>query len=187
MSEPRPSSSSQRSPSGASRLLELVVRPGCPPRPGGGLLTDWYRESVAAIDLEEWCDPAVRHLGAVFESEADLATIEEAVVAFAQARAGSDHTAAEVAADVVALVRLAWPGAGHGGTSGMGGSMPSACSPVPSAPGRRSGWRSRRPSTASILARTHSAEVAVARLPFGTAAARTFAALVGTPVADQRA
>ena len=126
-------------------------------------------------------------LGAVFESEADLATIEEAVVAFAQARAGSDHTAAEVAADVVALVRLAWPGAGHGGTSGMGGSMPSACSPVPSAPGRRSGWRSRRPSTASILARTHSAEVAVARLPFGTAAARTFAALVGTPVADQRA
>jgi len=114
MSEPRPpSSSSQRSPSGASRLLELVVRPGPPLRPDGGLLADWYRESGAAIGFDEWCDPAVRHLGAAFESEADLVAIEEAVVAFAQARAGSDHTAAEVAADIVALVRLAWPSAGH--------------------------------------------------------------------------
>jgi hypothetical protein len=114
MSEPRPPASpSQRGSSDASRLLELVARPCTPPPPGDGLTIDWYRESGATICFDEWCDPAARHLAAVFESAADLAAIEDAVVVFAQARAGSDHTAAEVAADLVALVRLAWPSAGH--------------------------------------------------------------------------
>ena len=114
MSEPRPlSSSPRRSPNGASRLLELVVGPDAAPPPPVGLLADWYRESGAVIAFDEWCDPAVRYLGAVFGSDTDLATIEEAVVAFAQARAGADHTAAEVAGDLVALVRLAWPSAGN--------------------------------------------------------------------------
>ena len=76
-------------------------------------LVDWYRESGAAIGFDEWCDPAVRYLGVVFGSDADLAVVEEAVVAFAQARADAEFSAADVAGDVVALVRLAWPSAGH--------------------------------------------------------------------------
>ena len=119
--EPRaPSSSTQRGPSGVSRLHELVVRsgphPGPPPRPGDGLLTDWYLEAGARIDFAEWCDPATRSLAAVLASDADLAGVEEAVVAFAQARAGSDHTAPEVADDLVALVRVSWRTAGRGRT-----------------------------------------------------------------------
>lgn len=82
-----------------------------PPR--DELLADWFRESGTPIDFDEWCDPAARRLGAVFGPGAELATVEEAVVAFAQARAGADHTAEDVAADLVALVRLAWPTVGH--------------------------------------------------------------------------
>jgi hypothetical protein len=116
MSKSRPpSSSSQRHPNGTSRLLELVVGRDAGPPPHDGLLADWYRESGAAIAFDEWCDPAARHLAAVFASAADLAVIEGAVVAFAQARAGADHSAADVAGDLVALVRLAWPSAGHEG------------------------------------------------------------------------
>lgn len=114
MSEPRPpSSSTQQGPSGASRLLELVASPGPLPGPDDEFLADWYRESSPGISFDEWCDPAARRLASVFAVEADLSVIEDAVVAFAQARAGSDHSAGEVAADLVALVRLAWPTAGH--------------------------------------------------------------------------
>jgi hypothetical protein len=117
MSTPRPPSSpSPRGSNGASRLLELVVGPD-PGLPAHDelirLLADWYRESGAAICFDEWCDPATRRLGAVFGADADVAVVEDAVVGFAQARAGADHTAADVAGDLVALVRLAWPSAGH--------------------------------------------------------------------------
>jgi hypothetical protein len=113
MSERRPPSGASGQGDGAERLLEIITRPEPLPRSEGGLLIAWYRESGATIPFDEWCDPAARHLGAVFESSVDLTTIEGAVVTFAQARAGADHTAAEVAADLVALVRLAWPSAGH--------------------------------------------------------------------------
>jgi hypothetical protein len=45
----------------------------------------------------------------VFDGPADVATVERAVVAFAQARAGAGHDVDAVTADLVALVRLAWP------------------------------------------------------------------------------
>jgi hypothetical protein len=117
MSTPRPPSSpSPRGSNGASRLLELVVGPdpGLPSHDGlVGLLAAWYRESGAAIGFDEWCDPATRRLGAVFVSDAPVTVVEDAVVAFAQARAGADHPAGDVAGDLGALVRLAWPSAGH--------------------------------------------------------------------------
>ena len=108
---------SHRATDGASRLLDLVVGRDAGPRPDDGrvdaFLVDWYRASGTAIGFDEWCDPAARHLGAVFGPGADLAVIEEAVVAFAQARAGADHGAGAVAGDLAALARLAWPTAGH--------------------------------------------------------------------------
>ncbi|MGH9111540.1 MAG: hypothetical protein ACRDZN_04470 [Acidimicrobiales bacterium] len=94
-------------------MLELVGRSAPPHRPVEGLLADWYTASGTAVTFGEWCDPAARHLADVFEREGHLADIEQAVVAFAQARAGADHCAPDVAADLVALVRLAWPSAGH--------------------------------------------------------------------------
>jgi hypothetical protein len=97
---------------GAAKLLELVGRSEPPRRPATGLLADWHIASGTTLPFEEWCDPATRHLADVFGT-AELAVIESAVVGFAQARAGADHGAADVAADLVALVRLAWPTAGH--------------------------------------------------------------------------
>lgn len=94
---------------GVSRLLSLVDRSAPPHRPVGGLLHRWYAASGTALLFDEWADPATRDLAAIFERSADVDTVEHAVVAFAQARAGSDHDVSAVTADLVALVRLAWP------------------------------------------------------------------------------
>jgi hypothetical protein len=109
----RPSASPQSTADGSARLLGLVDRSGPPPRPLGGLITDWYVASGASLPFAEWADPATGRLADVFASDADLDVVERAVVAFAEARAGADHTAEAVAADLVALVQLAWPSAGH--------------------------------------------------------------------------
>jgi hypothetical protein len=107
----------RRATDGSSRLLALAVGRDGRPRPDDAhvdaFLVDWHRASGTSIGFDEWCDPAARYLAAVFGPGADLAVIEEAVVAFAQARAGADHSAAAVAGDLVALARLAWPSSGH--------------------------------------------------------------------------
>jgi hypothetical protein len=100
-------------PDGPSRLLALVGRSAPPCRPAGGLISDWYATSGTDLPYEEWADPATRRLAATFEGGTDLVQVEYAVVAFAQARAGADHSAEAVAADLVALVRLAWPSGGR--------------------------------------------------------------------------
>jgi hypothetical protein len=107
-----PSRSRHRDADGASRLLELVGRSVAPRRPVGGLVSDWHREAGTDLPLGEWADPATRQLADAFDGPADLVAVEAAVVAFAQARAGAGHPAEAVAADLVALVRVAWPSAG---------------------------------------------------------------------------
>jgi hypothetical protein len=94
---------------GAQRLLSLVDRSAPPHRPVGGLLHSWYAASRTPLLFAEWADPATRDLAAVFDRDADPAAVEQAVVAFAQARAGAGHGIDAVTADLVALVRLAWP------------------------------------------------------------------------------
>jgi hypothetical protein len=94
---------------GATRLLALVDRSAPPHRPVGGLLHSWYAASGTHLHVDEWADPATRDLAAVFDRSADIATVEHAVVAFAQARAGADHEVEAVTADLLALVRLVWP------------------------------------------------------------------------------
>jgi hypothetical protein len=73
------------------------------------LLFRWYAASGTDLLFDEWADPATAALAAAFDRDAELAAIEDAVVAFAQARAGADHGPEAVSADLVALVRLAWP------------------------------------------------------------------------------
>jgi hypothetical protein len=104
-----PSHPPQVGPDGTSRLLALVGRSAPPHRPVGGLIHRWYAASGTRLLFDEWADPATRELADVFERGADLADVEQAVVGFAQARAGADHDADAVTADLVALVRLAWP------------------------------------------------------------------------------
>jgi hypothetical protein len=94
---------------GAPRLLSLVGRSGPPHRPVDGLLRTWHGSSGTSLGLDEWADPATCRLADVFERNGALDDVESAVVAFAQARAGADHTVDAVAADLVALVQLAWP------------------------------------------------------------------------------
>lgn len=103
------SSRAGRAPDGASRLLALVDRSGPPHRPVGGLVHAWYAASGTALRFGEWADPATERLARVFERQAPLGEVEAAIVAFAQARAGADHEVEAVTADLVALVRLAWP------------------------------------------------------------------------------
>jgi hypothetical protein len=98
-----------RAPDGASRLLALVDRSEPPHRPVGGLVHAWYAASGTALWFGEWADPATERLARVFERQAPLGEVEAAIVAFAQARAGADHEVEAVTADLVALVRLAWP------------------------------------------------------------------------------
>lgn len=105
----------QRGTDSAVRLLAVVDRSGPPHRPvGDGLVSRWHAGAASGLPLAEWADPATRRLAAAFAAGGALVEVEEAVVAFAQARAGSDHPAEAVVADLVALVGLAWPGAGHG-------------------------------------------------------------------------
>ncbi|HEX5947400.1 MAG TPA: hypothetical protein VFY82_14035 [Acidimicrobiales bacterium] len=94
---------------GVLRLLSLVDRSAPPHRPVGGLIHSWYAASGTALLFDEWADPAARHLAAVFDRDASPDTVEQAIVAFAQARAGAGHDVDEVGVDLVALVRVAWP------------------------------------------------------------------------------
>jgi hypothetical protein len=96
------------------RLLAVVNR-WVPPhqRVAGDVLTRWYVSAASALPFDEWADPATCRLAEAFVAGADLVAVEEAVVAFAQARAGSEHPAEALVGDLVALVRLAWPSSGH--------------------------------------------------------------------------
>ena len=76
---------------GAVRLLNLVGRSAPPHRPVGGLLHRWYAASGTDLGFDEWADVATEDLGHAFERHADLVAVEQAVVAFAEARAGADH------------------------------------------------------------------------------------------------
>jgi hypothetical protein len=98
---------------GVLRLLSLVDRSAPPHRPVGELIHSWYAASGTALLFEEWADPAAQHLADVFDRDASPDTVEQAIVAFAQARAGAGHDVDAVTADLVALVRVAWP-TGHG-------------------------------------------------------------------------
>ena len=94
---------------GVARLLSLVGRSAPPHRPVGELLRDWHAASGTRLVVDEWADHATADLAAAFDPPVDLATVEQAVVGFAQARAGAEHDADAVAADLVALLRVAWP------------------------------------------------------------------------------
>jgi hypothetical protein len=94
---------------GVSRLLSLVDRSGPPHRSVGGLISRWYAASGTALLFDEWADPAAGHLAAVFDRGSDVGDVEDAVVAFAQARAGASHPVEAVTTDLVALVRVGWP------------------------------------------------------------------------------
>jgi hypothetical protein len=89
-----------------SRLVSLVGRSECPPRPADELLAEWHGASGTTLPFEEWCDPPARRLAATLREFRGPRMVDAAVVAFAQARAGADHAAEEVAADLTALVRL---------------------------------------------------------------------------------
>ena len=94
---------------GISRLLRLVDRSGPPHRSVGGLISRWYAASGTALLFDEWADPATGTLAAAFDRESDVRDVEDAVVAFAQARAGASHPVEAVTDDLVALVRVGWP------------------------------------------------------------------------------
>lgn len=95
---------------GAARLLtSLVDRSGPPHRSVGGLIDSWHTASGTSLPFGEWADPAAGELVAAFDGGSPITDVELAVVAFAQARAGAGHPAEAVAADLAALVRLAWP------------------------------------------------------------------------------
>ena len=91
------------------RLLALVDRSAPPHRPVGELLRRWYATSGSDLVFDEWADPATERLAGAFGRGAGLAAVEQAVVAFAEARGGAGHDVDAVRADLVALVRLAWP------------------------------------------------------------------------------
>ena len=95
---------------GAARLLSaLADRSGPPHRTVGELINRWYAASCSSLRFDEWADPAAGDLARAFEGASDVRDVEEAVVAFAQARAGAGHPVDAVTVDLVALVRLAWP------------------------------------------------------------------------------
>jgi hypothetical protein len=89
-----------------SRLVSLVSRSECPPRPADELLSEWYKACGTSLPFAEWCDPTVRSLTETLGEMRGPRMVDAAVVAFSQARAGADHPAEEVAADLTALVRL---------------------------------------------------------------------------------
>jgi hypothetical protein len=97
-----------------ARLLAAVDRSAPPHRPvGDDLLSRWHLSTGSVVPFDEWADPATRRLVEAFAEGADLVAVEQAVVAFAQARAGSEYPAEALVADLVALVQLAWPSSGH--------------------------------------------------------------------------
>jgi hypothetical protein len=89
-----------------SRLVSLVSRSECPPRPADELLAAWHVASGTSLPFPEWCDPTARTLAATLSEKRGPRMVDAAIVAFAQARAGADHPAEEVAADLTALVRI---------------------------------------------------------------------------------
>lgn len=91
---------------GVSRLLLLVGRSECPPRPADDLLSAWHEAAGTALPFSEWCDPITRNLATTLSESRDPRLVDAAVVAFAQARAGSDHNAEAVAADLVSLLHI---------------------------------------------------------------------------------
>ena len=93
---------------GDSRLLSLVDRSE-PPPVGRRTPQPLARRVRDRLPFDEWCDPATGDLAAVFDRESDVRDVDDAVVAFAQARAGASHPVEAVTADLVALVRLGWP------------------------------------------------------------------------------
>lgn len=114
-----PTQSSRPGADGASWLLALVGRSAPPHRPVGDLLRGWHAASGTDLAFDEWADPATGDLAAAFDHPTDLASVERAVVAFAQARAGADHGVEAVAADLVALARMAWPSGRVGWVDGV--------------------------------------------------------------------
>jgi hypothetical protein len=106
---PAPHISPRPDVAGAVRLLALAGRSAPPHRPVGELLQRWYATSGTDLLFDEWGDPAAERLAGAFDRGTDLATVEQAVMAFAEARAGAAHDVDAVTADLVALVRLAWP------------------------------------------------------------------------------
>lgn len=92
---------------GLSRLRSLIGRPACPPRSADGHLLRWHEASGSPLSFREWCDPAVEQLAG--EATARHPDLDGAVVDFAQARAGADHPAESVAADIVALLERVDP------------------------------------------------------------------------------
>jgi hypothetical protein len=89
-----------------SRLLLLVGRSVCPPRPTDDLLSTWHEVAGSTLPFPEWCDPIARNLAATLSESREPRLVDAAIVAFAQARAGSDHNAESVATDLVALLQL---------------------------------------------------------------------------------
>lgn len=101
---------------GLSRLRSLISRSSCPPRPADEFLLTWHTASGSKLRFQEWCDPATQYVAMVVRTvspvQRGMATseVDRAVIQFAQARAGADYSAAEVAADVVALFQVVTPG-----------------------------------------------------------------------------
>jgi hypothetical protein len=91
---------------GVTRLLSIVSRSECPPRPADELLATWHEASGTTLPFPEWCDPTARRLAATLAEPQGPRLVDAAVVAFAQARAGADHVAEAVATDLVTLLRL---------------------------------------------------------------------------------
>jgi hypothetical protein len=91
---------------GVTRLLSLVGRSECPPRPADELLSAWHEASGTTLPFPEWCDPPARRLAATLCEPQGPRRVDAAVVAFAQARSGADHPAERVAADLTALLQL---------------------------------------------------------------------------------
>lgn len=107
MSEPfAPVGAPHPGTAGLSRLRSLIGRVECPPCPADELLSSWHRASGTYLPFEEWCDPAARALAKALQSSRGPLATEAAVVHFAQSRAGAEHSAEAVAADLIALLQL---------------------------------------------------------------------------------
>jgi GGDEF domain-containing protein len=102
---------------GLARLRSLIGRPACPPRSADEHLSRWYEVSGSSLTFGEWCDPAVEEL-ALAAAVHGRSNLDGAVVEFAQARAGADHPAESIAADIVALMEVVDTWSSSGGSDG---------------------------------------------------------------------